>query len=148
MCRLNANTTPIFFLYKSDSFRNEPFFVCFRWTNQWGAGLGGLQKILPFFGGVGYHTACRILVLRPGMEPVPPPVEARSLNLWTARKSHYTILYQELEHPRMLVSVEVLEPFPRGYRGRPVLGNILPVLSEKTDPQKVWLPQALACSLS
>ena len=31
-------------------------------------------------------TACGILVPRPGIEPVPPAVEARSLNHWTARE--------------------------------------------------------------
>ena len=31
-------------------------------------------------------TACRILVPRPGIEPVPPAVEARSPNHWTARE--------------------------------------------------------------
>ena len=30
--------------------------------------------------------ACGILVPRPGLEPVPPPVEARSLNHWTGRE--------------------------------------------------------------
>ena len=30
--------------------------------------------------------ACRILVPRPGIEPVPPAVEAGSLNHWTARE--------------------------------------------------------------
>ena len=32
------------------------------------------------------HTACRILVPRPGTEPVPPAVEAQSLNHWTTRE--------------------------------------------------------------
>ena len=32
------------------------------------------------------HAACGILVPRPGMEPVPPAVEARSLNRWTTRE--------------------------------------------------------------
>ena len=31
-------------------------------------------------------AACRILVPQPGIEPVPPAVEARSLNHWTARE--------------------------------------------------------------
>ena len=30
--------------------------------------------------------ACRILVPRPGINPVPPALEARSLNHWTARE--------------------------------------------------------------
>ena len=31
-------------------------------------------------------TACGILVPRPGIEPTPPVLEARSFNLWTARE--------------------------------------------------------------
>ena len=31
-------------------------------------------------------SACGILVPRPGIEPVPPAVEARSLNHWTTRE--------------------------------------------------------------
>ena len=30
-----------------------------------------------------HHEACRILVPQPGIEPVPPEVEAQSLNPWT-----------------------------------------------------------------
>ena len=29
---------------------------------------------------------CGILIPRPGIKPVPPALEARSLNLWTARE--------------------------------------------------------------
>ena len=36
-----------------------------------------------FFG----HVACGILVTLPGVEPIPPSLEARSLNHWAARKS-------------------------------------------------------------
>ena len=32
------------------------------------------------------HAACRILVPWPGIEPMPPAVEAQSLNHWTARE--------------------------------------------------------------
>ena len=32
-------------------------------------------------------TASKILVPRPGVEPVPPPVEAQSLNHWSPRES-------------------------------------------------------------
>ena len=32
-------------------------------------------------------TACGILVPQPGMEPMPPAVEARSPNHWTAREA-------------------------------------------------------------
>ena len=34
--------------------------------------------------------ACRTLVPQPGIEPVPPAVEARSLNHWTAREVPYS----------------------------------------------------------
>ena len=33
------------------------------------------------------HIACMILVPQPGIETVPPAVDARSLNHWTTRKS-------------------------------------------------------------
>ena len=33
-----------------------------------------------------HHVACGILVPQPGIEPVPPAAEARSLNHWTARE--------------------------------------------------------------
>ena len=33
-----------------------------------------------------HRTACGILVPQPGMEPMPPAVEARGLNHWTARE--------------------------------------------------------------
>ena len=32
------------------------------------------------------HTACRILVPRPGIEPAPPAMKAQSLNHWTTRE--------------------------------------------------------------
>lgn len=32
--------------------------------------------------------ACRILILRPGIEPVSPAVEAQNLNPWTSREAH------------------------------------------------------------
>ena len=32
------------------------------------------------------RKTCRIFVPRPGIEPVPPAVEARSLNHWTTRE--------------------------------------------------------------
>ena len=38
--------------------------------------------LINFFG----HVACGILVPRPEIERVPPAVEARSLNHWTARE--------------------------------------------------------------
>ena len=33
-----------------------------------------------------HHTACGILVPRPGIGPVPPEVEVEILNHWTARE--------------------------------------------------------------
>ena len=33
------------------------------------------------------HVACGILVTQPGIKPVPPALEAWSLNHWTAKKS-------------------------------------------------------------
>ena len=33
-----------------------------------------------------HSTACGILVPQPGIEPVPPALEAQSLNHWTARE--------------------------------------------------------------
>ena len=32
-----------------------------------------------------HHTACRILILLPGIEPMPPVVEVQSLNHWITR---------------------------------------------------------------
>ena len=32
------------------------------------------------------HMACKILVPQPGIEPVPPALEAGSPNLWTTRE--------------------------------------------------------------
>ena len=38
------------------------------------------------------HTTCRILVPRPGIEPIPPAVEVQSPNRWTARESLQWVL--------------------------------------------------------
>jgi len=38
------------------------------------------------------HLACGILVAWPGIEPMPPTVEARSLNHWASRKSPEVLL--------------------------------------------------------
>ena len=43
-----------------------------------------------FFG----RVACGILVLQTGIEPMPPAVEARSLNHWTAREVLYSFFYE------------------------------------------------------
>ena len=40
-----------------------------------------------------HPVTCGILVPRPGIEPVPPAVEARSLNHWTAREVHTLHFY-------------------------------------------------------
>ena len=42
-----------------------------------------LFKVLFIYFG---NMACGILVLQPGIEPVPPAVEAWSLNHWTSRE--------------------------------------------------------------
>ena len=46
-----------------------------------------------------HRTACGILVPRPGIEPVPPAVEARCLNHWTAR-----------EVPNIIISFDQIQP--------------------------------------
>ena len=38
-----------------------------------------------------HGAACRILVPQPGIEPVPPAVEARSFNYWAAREVPQTL---------------------------------------------------------
>ena len=45
--------------------------------------------MMPLFWGGGvwpHHVACRTLVPRPGIKPVPPAVEMWSPNHWTARE--------------------------------------------------------------
>ena len=49
-----------------------------------------------------HHTACRILVPQPGIEPMALAVEARSLSHWTTRKVQDNILdsiYQQILSP-------------------------------------------------
>ena len=41
----------------------------------------------------------------------------------TEDRLHYTVLYKGLEHPRILLSLGVLEPVPHGYRGMTVLAT-------------------------
>ena len=59
---------------------------------EWGMGQGlGWEwdfsfKIFFFFIFWLCHMACRILVPQPGIEPMPPAVEAQSPNCWTARE--------------------------------------------------------------
>ena len=44
------------------------------------------ERLINFFGGGGlHHEPCRILVLRPGIEPTPPAVEEWILYHWTTR---------------------------------------------------------------
>ena len=38
-----------------------------------------------------HFMACGTLVYQPGMEPMPPAVEMRNLNHWTAREVQYAI---------------------------------------------------------
>ena len=44
------------------------------------------HNFLSFFFFFGCAAACRILVPQPGIEPVPPAVEAWSPNHWTTRE--------------------------------------------------------------
>ena len=41
----------------------------------------------------GYTVACEILVSLPGIEPMPPVVEAQSLNHWTTREVLKDLIY-------------------------------------------------------
>ena len=45
-----------------------------------------------------YRAACGILVPQPGIEPMPPPVEAQSLNHWTAREAPYLTISTHFLH--------------------------------------------------
>ena len=45
---------------------------------------------------------------------------------------YYTILYEGLEHPRILVSAGVLETSPHGYRGMALPGSLLGVHAQGT----------------
>ena len=45
-------------------------------------------------------AACGILVPQPGIEPVPPAVEAQSLNHWTAREVQVNIFFDEYMNRR------------------------------------------------
>ena len=49
--------------------------------------------------------ACGILVPQPGIEPVPPAVEARSLNHWTAREVP-TVTFNVFEYINYLCGPE------------------------------------------
>ena len=51
------------------------------------------------------HLACGILVAWPGIEPVSPTVEARSLNHWTSRKvlRFYSVLVEKIRKQKWLI---------------------------------------------
>ena len=45
-----------------------------------------------------HHEACRILVPRPRIKPMPPTMEVRSLNNWTTRKGLFLNFNYFIEH--------------------------------------------------
>ena len=54
----------------------------------WLLSLGdGFFVVVFGFGVLGGRAECRVLVSRAGIEPMPPAVEARSLNHWTTREA-------------------------------------------------------------
>ena len=53
------------------------------------------EELFFFFGP--RHTACRILVPQPGIEPTPPTVEVQSLNHWTTREVPRTSVQPKLQ---------------------------------------------------
>ena len=59
---------------------------------------------LGFFGH--NHKACRILALQPGIEPVPPAVEAQSLNRWTTREVPQTGILKQNPHIHAISSIK------------------------------------------
>ena len=53
-------------------------------------------------------AACGILVPQPGIEPVPPAVEAWSPNHWTAREVHiYLPTYLSIYHLSIYISISI-----------------------------------------
>ena len=48
--------------------------------------ISSFQSFSFFLGGGAHRVARGILVPRPGIEPIPPAVEARSPNHWTSRE--------------------------------------------------------------
>ena len=54
-------------------------------TSFWNGNNSSLSLFFTFFP-IFCHAACGILVPQPGIEPVPPTVEVRCLNHWTARE--------------------------------------------------------------
>ena len=62
-----------------------------------------VHSVLPrcslFLGGAEPHgSACRILVPRPGIEPILPALGARSPNHWTAREVSTPLFLTSAEH--------------------------------------------------
>ena len=101
------------------------------------------------------HAACRILVPRPGIESVPPAVEAWSPNHWTARgfskdghgepRSLEVLLFSPPHCPRHPHSYRCLVFFPgSGWAARGLSGIAQPSLL----PSLCSSPPALACPLS
>ena len=106
----NLYTWPTYpyFLYPPNSW--QPLFYCFYEVNIFRlhkqrlvyllttttttkSQYSGAEKNIPiyltsffFFFFWSYHVACKILVPWPGIEPMPPALEAQSLNHWTARE--------------------------------------------------------------
>ena len=73
----------IFFLIKKKSFLLEySWFTMLCYT----IGLFFVVVVVVVLGGCFGHTAHGILVPQPGIEPVPPALEARSLTHWTTRE--------------------------------------------------------------
>ena len=54
-------------------------------------------------------TACGILVPRPGMEPMPPAVEAQSPNHWTTREFPLFITFQRKTSYMLYFSTTIWE---------------------------------------
>ena len=72
-------------------FENEEYAVSYLLSGQGPASSIILLFFFFFFNFIFFifwpcHTACRILVPRPGIEPTPPAVEAQSLKHRTARE--------------------------------------------------------------
>ena len=69
----------VYFLY--NSYQSSNYYI-----SSWWLGLGRCLF-------VSVCMACKILVSWPWMEPLPPAVETRSLNQWTAREVHHDYLF-------------------------------------------------------
>ena len=65
------------------------------------------MTLLLFF--FGHHVACGILVLQPGIEPMPPALEAWSLNHWTAREEVPRHDFKSLAMLRVGKDIQLLE---------------------------------------